>query len=853
VSARQPAVTETERILAEIWCDVLEIDDVGVTENFFEVGGYSMLMQMVRAQIEERLGIRPTLPQLFIYSTIRSCAALLDGSTPAQEPVANAPEKPEKAEAAASAGPEADWRDTDIAVIGLACRFADAETPDQFWDNLVSGVDSISRFPKKSFVTPGGSTKEYVPAGGLLKTPEWFDASYFGYTPREALLIDPQHRILLECSLEAIEGAGYDPDRFPGLIGIYAGSSLSTYTETMRARQQEDATITNWDILTGTTSDYLASRVAYKLGLRGPTTNVQAACATSLYAVHFAARALLSGECDLALAGGTSVRLPAALDNYRVGGITSPSGTCSPFDAAADGVIGGQGCGMVVLKRLSEAIADGDHIHAVLRGSAVNNDGRDRAGFTAPGVRGQVEVIKAAQQVAGVTPSSITYVEAHGTGTRVGDPIEIAGLNHAFADGEPREQPCLLGSVKANIGHTDAAAGIAGFIKAVLAVEHGVIPPSLNYSEPNPDIDFAAGPFAVVTEPTPWEPAGLPRRAGVTARGLGGGNAHVVLEQPPAPQAREHSTQDQVLVLSAHTPAALDELTKRIAGHLTDHPESDLRDVAWTLQVGRRLHGYRRYAVVRDTQDALRVLGGNEPGRLISGDHARDGRAVALLVSETASWQAVQRWTALGLKPDLTLTPDSSDAQLQAALDTPGRVFLEIGDSRLPARLREQPQWTPDHVAITVTDPLAALGELWLAGLPVDWAQAHAEQPRRVTLPSYPFQRQRYLLEAGPTAQPSAPAAPTADAEPAADAVVDTEQTVSRLFGQMLGLPSVDPDESFFDLGGDSLVAHELLGQLEQLLPVEMEIRAMYLAPSVRELTALIEEQMRDVPAAPRG
>ncbi|GAA1970830.1 type I polyketide synthase [Kitasatospora viridis] len=853
MSTSQPPVTQTERILAEIWCDILELDEVGVTDNFFEVGGYSMLMQMVREQIAQRTGIRPTLPQLFIYSTIRTCAAFLDGSAQVQEPVAVVEEK---AAVPDSAGPGAEWRDTDIAVIGLACRFADATDPDQFWDNLVAGVDSISRFPKKSFLTPGGSTKEYVPAGGLLETPEWFDASYFGYTPREALLIDPQHRILLECSLEAIESAGYDPDRFPGLIGIYAGSSLSTYTETMRARQLEDATITNWDILTGTTSDYLASRVAYKLGLRGPTANVQAACATSLYAVHFAARALLSGECDLALAGGTSVRLPAALDNYRVGGITSPSGTCSPFDAAADGVIGGQGCGMTVLKRLSDAIADGDHIHAVLRGSAVNNDGRDRAGFTAPGVRGQVEVIRSAQRAAGVTPSSITYVEAHGTGTRVGDPIEVAGLNHAFADGEPREQPCLLGSVKGNIGHTDAAAGIAGFIKTVLAVERGVIPPSLNYRTPNPDIDFAAGPFAVVTEPTPWAPTGLPRRAGVTARGLGGGNAHAVLEQPPARLSRADGAQDQVLVLSAHTPAALDELTARVAGRLTDQPELELRDVAWTLQVGRRLHGHRRYAVVRDRQDALRVLGGQAPERLITGDRARDGRAVALLVSETASWQSVQRWKAFGLTPDLTLTPDSSDAELQAALDTPGRLFLEIGDSPLLARLREQPQWTPDHIAVTATDPLAVLGELWLAGLPIDWAGAHAEQPRRVPLPGYPFQRQRYLLEAGPTGQPSAPTASAADGgetADAADAEVDVERAVAALFGQMLGLPNVDLDESFFDLGGDSLVANELLGQLEQLLPVELEIREMYLAPSVRELTALIEEQMRDGSAVSRG
>jgi polyketide synthase PksJ len=844
VNTHEPPVTQTEQILAEIWCDVVEIDEVGVLDNFFEVGGYSMLMQLVRERIAQRIGIRPTLTELFIHSTIRSCAAFLDGSAQAQEPVSIAREKAESSDSADSGFGQ---RDTDIAVIGLACRFPDAANVDQFWSNLLSGVDSVSRFSPKTFAGPNGSTREYVPARGLLDAPEWFDASYFGYTPREALLIDPQHRVLLECAVEAIEGAGYDPDRFPGLIGIYAGCSLSAYTQTLQAMQQEDASITDWDVLTGTTSDYLASRVAYKLGLRGPTANVQAACATSLYAVHFAARALLAGECDIAIAGGTSVRLPARLDNYRAGGITSPTGTCRPFDAGADGVIGGEGCGITVLKRLSEAIADGDHIHAVLRGSAVNNDGPDRAGFTAPGVRGQVEVVRAAHRAAGVTPSSITYVEAHGTGTRVGDPIEVAGLNHAFADDRPREQPCLLGSVKGNIGHLDAAAGIAGFIKTVLTVERGVIPPSLHYSEPNPDIDFAAGPFAVVTEPTPWATTGLPRLAGVTARGLGGGNAHAVLEQPPAPLPRSETVDEQVLVLSAHTPAALDELTARLAGQLADHPELELRDVAWTLQVGRRQHAHRRYAVVRDRQDALRVLTGDAPERLVTGAHARDGRAVALLVPETADAEALRRWQALGLNPDLTLNPDSGDAEIQSALDTPGRLFLEIGDSGLSARLREHPRWTREHIAITVTEPLAALGELWLAGLPINWAAAHTEQVRRVPLPGYPFQRQRYLLEAGPTAAPRPPA-PTPDAQLDAglDAGLDTEQTVSMLFTEMLGLPDVDPQDNFFDLGGDSLVANLLVAKLEQLLPVELEVRSMYRAPSVRELAALIEERMRD-------
>ncbi|MEV6907954.1 beta-ketoacyl synthase N-terminal-like domain-containing protein [Amycolatopsis sp. NPDC051071] len=733
----------TEQIIAAIWCELLEREEVGALDNFFEVGGYSMLMEAVREQIVDRLGLQPTLTDLFKHATVRSSAAFLDG-------VQAEPGRP----AAETSG---DHPETAIAVIGMSCRFPDAADIDQFWDNLVAGLDSVTRLAPGTVAGPGGTTREYVPAGGVLRDPEWFDPEYFGYTPREAALLDPQHRIFLECAVEAIEAAGYDPDRFPGLIGVYAGCGESSYAEILRERQRETGSISGWDLRIGTSPDYLASKVAYKLGLRGPAAAVQAACATSLYAVHLAARSLLAGDCDLVLAGGTTVRVPADLDRYQVGGITSPTGACRPFDEGADGVVTGDGCGIVVLKRLAEAIADGDHIHAVLRGSAVNNDGRERAGFTAPGVRGQVEVVRAAQRSAGVQPSTITYIEAHGTGTRVGDPIEFAGLHEVFAGEGPRAEPCWLGSVKSNIGHTDAAAGVAGFIKTVLAVERGVIPPSLHYTRPNPDIDFTAGPFAVVTEPRPWSPKGLPRRAGVTARGLGGGNAHAVLEQPPLPRPSTGETAEQLLPLSARTPAALNEVAARLAEHLARHPEQELRDVAWTLQTGRREHGNRRYVVVRDRAEAVRVLTGDQPG-----EHGGSG-------------------------------------------------------------------------------PLAALGERWLAGEPVDWSQVHNGAPRRVPLPGYPFQRKPYLLEARAAREPVAPM-PIAG--------LGIEDTVSLLFTELLGISDIDSQESFFDLGGDSLVATRLLTRVGQLLPVELELRSMYLAPSIRELTTLIKARLREGAAA---
>ncbi|MFB9836671.1 beta-ketoacyl [acyl carrier protein] synthase domain-containing protein, partial [Actinoallomurus acaciae] len=315
-----------------------------------------------------------------------------------------------------------------IAVIGMACRFPGAGDPTAFWRNLVEGRDSITRRPGRP--APGGG--EYVPARGLVEDPEWFDADYFGYSPREARIIDPQHRLFLECAVEALEDAGHDPRRHSGAIGVYAGSTENSYGELLRSRRDRLPSVSDLEIRVATGADFLSSRVAYKLGLRGPSVTVQAACATSLVAVHLAARALSSGDCDLALAGGVTVRVLARLDRYPGTGIQAPDGICRAFDAAAQGAVDGDGAGVVVLRRLPEALADGDHVHAVLRGSAVNNDGADRMGYTAPGVGGQAAVIRAAQRAAGADAGTITYVEAHGTGTALGDPIEVGALARAY-------------------------------------------------------------------------------------------------------------------------------------------------------------------------------------------------------------------------------------------------------------------------------------------------------------------------------------------------------------------------------------------------------------------------------------
>jgi acyl transferase domain-containing protein len=492
-----------------------------------------------------------------------------------------------------------------VAVIGLAGRFPGAATVEQFWANVCGGVESVVRVPEWDDPTQPRFTAAY----GVLAGADEFDAEFFGFSPAEALIIDPQQRMFLECAYEAMERAGYaDPAGLP-TVGVYAGGATTEYGASVTAALHQLPMVDEWQVRLATAPDFLATRAAHKLGLSGPAVAVQTACSTSLVAVHLAVQALLSGDCDMALAGGATVHVPSPTIRYTEGGIISPDGHTRAFDAEAQGGVGGSAVAVVVLKPLAEALADGDHIHAVLRGSAVNNDAGDKVGFTAPSVRGQARVIRSAQLVAEVEPDTITYVEAHGTGTRLGDPIEVAALTTAFRAGTDRRGFCALGSVKTNIGHTDAAAGAAGLIKAVLAVEHGVLPPSLNFHRPNPELRLAESPFFMADRLRPWQPPpGVPRRAGVSALGVGGTNAHVIVEQPPVPVPVGQPRPHQLLTLSARTPTALDSVAERLAAHLAEHPDLDLADVTWTLRMGRPDHRFRRSVVASDTASAVSAL-----------------------------------------------------------------------------------------------------------------------------------------------------------------------------------------------------------------------------------------------------
>src|SRR5581483_5809959 len=440
-----------------------------------------------------------------------------------------------------------------------------------------------------------------------------FDASFFGYSPREAELIDPQHRLFLECAWEALEQAGYDARRYPGQIGVYAGASWSAYVSHVFANSEIIESAGALAAGIGNRADHLPTRVSYKLNLRGPSLNVQTACSTSLVAVHQACRSLVDGDCDIALAGGASIALTNRAGYlYVEEGIASPDGHCRAFDADARGTVWGDGVGVVALKRLADAIADGDTIRAVIRGTAINNDGAVKVGYTAPSVEGQAAAVR----------------RAHGTGTTLGDPIEIAALTRAF--GPVPSQRIAIGTVKTNIGHLDAAAGVAGLIKTVLSLEHRELPPSLHFSKPNPKIDFDGGPFFVNAALRPWQAGDAPRRAGVSSFGIGGTNAHVIVEEAAPAESSPAAREWQVLPLSAQTPAALDAACGRLARAL-EHDTPPLADAAYTLQVGRRAFPHRRAIVCRDHESARAALARAREASEQTASAASDDRACVFL------------------------------------------------------------------------------------------------------------------------------------------------------------------------------------------------------------------------------
>lgn len=507
----------------------------------------------------------------------------------------------------------AQQREKGIAIVGLAGRFPGAPTVKDFWRSLTDGVEAI-RFASDAELSAAGvdpaliSNPDYVRASSTLHQPDFFDAAFFGFSAREAEIVDPQQRVFLECAWEAFEDAACDPASYPGSIGIFAGAGLNMYGFlNLFSNPEVVESVGAYQIMVGNDKDFLCSRVAYKLNLRGPAVAVQTACSTSLVAVQMAFESLLRRECDMALAGGVSISIPQRPGYLYVPGmILSRDGHCRAFDAAASGIVPGSGAGIAVLKRLEDAVADGDHIYAVIRGAAVNNDGSAKAGYSAPSVEGQSAVIRKSMQMAGFSPESIGYIEAHGTGTEVGDPIEVAALSKAFESPSIKPHSCILGSVKSNVGHLDTAAGIAGLIKTALCVKHRMIPPTLHFSQPNPLIDFEKTPFTVNASLVSYDRPAL-FRAGVSSFGIGGTNAHVSIEEAPASHS-DPATLWQLIALSARTSAALEVQSTQLLAYLEENPSTNLADIAYTLQTGRQAFQYRRVLVARDAMQLKAAL-----------------------------------------------------------------------------------------------------------------------------------------------------------------------------------------------------------------------------------------------------
>ncbi len=591
-----------------------------------------------------------------------------------------------------------------IAIIGMAGRFPGAGNVDAFWGNLKAGRESITHFADNDLelhvAAPDGQRE--VRARGVLADADQFDAAFFNVQPRDAAQMDPQQRVFLECAWEALENAGYDPERYPGLIGVWAGASLNAYllynlcadrdfvARLVSGYQQSGPA----DFL-GNEKDFLATRVSYKLNLRGPSLTVQTACSTSLVAVVQACQALLGYQTDMALAGGVSISFPQQRAYaYQEGGIASADGHTRTFDADAAGTVFSSGAGVVVLKRLSDAQADGDHVIAVIKGAAVNNDGSGKVSYTAPSVGGQAEVIQMAQALAGIEPQTVTYVEAHGTATPLGDPIELSALTQAFrAGGAQGNGFCALGSLKTNVGHLETASGVAALIKTALMLRDKALPPSLHFSTPNPKLDLANSPFHVNTKFLPWPAGDTPRRAGVSNFGVGGTNAHAVLEEAPAEPPPALPTRPcQVFVLSAKTVKALDAATDRLTSRLRAEPALDADDAAWTLQVGRRAWNHRRIVVARGAEDAAATLAGRDARRVFSRSNPREGATVAFLFPGQGS-QAVNMGVGLYRgEPAFRAEINHCAEILRPWFDLRGVLYPQEGhDSRLDETRYTQP------------------------------------------------------------------------------------------------------------------------------------------------------------------
>ena len=605
----RPARTPLQQKLLDTFERLLGINRIGALDNIFDLGATSLLVVRVVAQLREQHGLDLPVVRIFQYPTAESLATHLERPQPGRSRVATRNETQGK---------------SGVAIIGMAGRFPGAANVDELWQNLCAGVDSTSFFSQAELDpdVPAelATDPRYVRARGVIENVDQFEPAFFGITPKEAALMDPQQRVLFEVTWEALESAGYVPEKVQGPIGVFAGKyNDSYYSENVVTRPDLIAELGAFQVMIANEKDYVATRLAHRLDFKGPALSIHSACSTSLVTIAQAVQSLELGQCDLALAGGASITVPVKSGYlYQEGAMLSADGRTRSFDAKANGTVFSDGVAMVVLKRLDDAVRDRDLVYGVIRGTAVNNDGGGKSSFTAPSIDGQADVITRAHLDAGVEPHEIGYVETHGTATPLGDPIEVEALNLAFSRGSRAATSCGIGSVKSNVGHLVIAAGATGVIKTALALTHELIPATVHFESPNPKIDFASGPFHVVAQSTPW-PAGPTRRlAGVSSFGVGGTNAHVVIEEPPKRVHHQSQRSGELLLLSARSESALANGSRLLAEHLERAPATDLADVAFTLHAGRREFALRRAVQAKDVASAalsLREVGSKAAAR----------------------------------------------------------------------------------------------------------------------------------------------------------------------------------------------------------------------------------------------
>lgn len=710
--------SQLERRIAQVWRKVLGLSEVGIHDNFFDLGGHSLLLVQAQRQLQEALGCEIPLVQFLEKPTIHGITQFL-----------LAEEVEEAGDGFALRRAAVGQRD-DIAMIGLDGRFPGASSLAQFWQNLREGIESIQMLDEEALDQLGIPQQlrqhpNFVKAEPLLADIDQFAASFFGYAPSQARLLAPEHRLFLEVAWHALENAGYSSEQYSGQIGVFAGMGMSTYLLfNLLGHPDVDPTDDSFAVMLGNDKDFLATRASYHLNLTGPSLDVQTGCSTSLVAIHLACESLLNGHCDIALAGGVSVKMPQQAGYvYQASGIASPDGHCRPFAAAGQGTVFGSGVGVVVLKRLAEAVADGDHIQAVIKGTAVNNDGRLKLGYTAPSIHGQADVIARAQAAANVTPDSIQYIEAHGTATELGDPIEITALGKVFNGSG--EQKTYIGSVKSNVGHLDTAAGVAGVIKTILSLQHKEIPPTCHYDIPNPKLNLAQTPFIINNTLVPWQNGRGPRRAGVSSFGIGGTNAHIILEEAPAAAPSDPAEPWQLLQLSAKSPAALEAMTQNLADYLQANPECNLADVAYTLHTGRHTFSHRRMVLCHDVADAVAVLRSVDPERIVNRTQAEQSRPLIFMFSGQGSQYVNMGQALYQTEPLFRDTVDECADLLRPLLN------LDLRDLLYPPAAKMA--WASEQLQNTaVTQPALftieyALAKLWQSwGLQPDAMIGHS-------------------------------------------------------------------------------------------------------------------------------